>query len=194
MTRNIAGLLDWHMQYYRLIRAVDIYKLLHQGVFGPGHVITNPDAARRALESEFVAVRSACCMQATAVTEPLDPADGMLRVNLGPLSDVRDAPALVLDAMLAGASEASGDPGEMRARLDDALTWCRDRLPDQHSALAELSHAAADDGYRPRHHSRVYKTAYRPAYRVVSAGFWRKVEPPDAGAGTCSLPPGGTTG
>ena len=193
MTRDITGLLDWHLQRYPLLRAEDVYKLLHQGVFGPGHIIADPDTARRALEAEFVRVRKHCCMQAAGPTEPLDPEENIIRVNLEPLHDVPDATGLLLAVLLASASRVSGSPDEMRARLDTALRWCRDRLPDQHAALAELSRAAAEDGYRPRHHSRVYEAAYRPAYRVVSTGLWRKVEPKTVGDGTCSPPPGGTT-
>jgi hypothetical protein len=193
MTRDIAGLLDWHLRHYPLLRAEDIYKLLHQGVFGPGHLIPDPDAARGALEAEFFEVRKRCCMQATGLVEPLDPEESVVRVNLEPLRDVPDASDLLLTTMLASASKISGSPDEMRARLDAALRWCQARLPDQHAALTELSRAAAEDNYQPHHHSRIYETAYRPAYRVVSAGLWRQVEPPAAGDGTCSPPPDGTT-
>ena len=194
MTRDVAGLLDWHLRCYPLLRAEDVYKLLHQGVFGPGHIIASPDTARRALEAEFVRVRKHCCMQAAGRIEPLDPEESIVRVNLEPLRDVPDATDLLLTVLLASASEISGSPGEMCTRLEAALEWCRDELPDQHAALSELSGAAAGDDYRPRHHSRVYVTAYRPAYRVVSAGLWRKVEPPAAGDRTCSPRPDDTTG
>lgn len=193
MTRDIAGLLDWHLQRYPLLRAEDVYKLLHQGVFGPGHIIASSDEARRALEAEFAEVGRRCCMQVTGLVEPLDPEESVIRVNLEPLRDVPDATGPLLAAMLASGSGISGSPDEMRVRLDAAMEWCQDRLPDQHADLVGLSRAAADDGYRPRHHSRVYATAYRPAYRVVSAGLWRQVEPPAAGDGTCSPRPGGTT-
>jgi hypothetical protein len=49
---KVAALIRIHIQRYPAIDILDIYKLLHQAVFGPGHAITAVKAAREWLERE----------------------------------------------------------------------------------------------------------------------------------------------
>jgi hypothetical protein len=183
----LTSVLDWHLAHYPLIRAADIYKLVHQSVFGPGHIITDPAAARAALAAELAAVRRRCCLQSVEPEEPLDPAGRLIRVNLEPLRAVADAADRLLPVLLATAAEVTGDAGLMSSRLAEALAWSREKLAEQVEPLAALIIESAAGGWPARHHSAVYATAYRPAYRVVSAARWPGVAPV---TGDCAGPPG----
>ncbi len=146
-------------------------------MFGPAHIIRDAEQARQALEEEFTGIKRQCCMTATDRTEPLDPAGKLVRVNLGPLSSIPEAADLLLDVLLETSRAVSGNPELMRGRLDAAVDWCARKLKDQAGRLEELAGVAPGKEFPVHHHSRVYQTAYRPAYRVVSAGLWRNVEP-----------------
>jgi len=189
--RTRAQVLDWHLERYPLMRAEDIYKLVHQGVYGPGHIIDDPNAARDALECEFHEVGKRCCMQTSDALEPLDADDRVTRVNLGPLRDIDDAATLLLSAMLESAATIRGDAPMMKSCLDAAVDWCRTNVPDQHEQLAKLAAEAESTCYRARHHSQVYVTAYRPAYRVVLREAWDKqnVDADKLGDRSCGSPP-----
>lgn len=100
----IYGVLDWHLGRYPSLRAEDIYKLVHQSVFGPGHIIRDEASARQALESECAELGRRCCMQATDATEPLDPEGRLVRVNLAPLRDVADAVDRLFSVLVAPAA------------------------------------------------------------------------------------------
>ena len=191
MMRTRTQVLDRHLERYPLLRAEDIYKLAHQGVYGPGHIIDDPNAARDALECEFLEVRKRCCLQAVDAIEELDPDDRIIRVNLAPLRDIDNAVTLLLSAMLESAATIRGDAPLMHARLTVAVDWCRTNVPDQHEQLKKLADEAESTCYAARHHSRVYATAYRPAYRVVLREAWNKqnVDAAKLGDPTCAAPP-----
>lgn len=169
-TEPLGPVLERHLARYPLLQAADLYKLIHQGVFGPGHLITDPSAAGRALADELKSLRS--CFREEEPTEPLDPAGRLIRVHLAPLLGVPGAADRLLEALLATAAETAGSADEMSSRVTAALAWCRLKLPDRAGPLAALAAEAAAAGWPARHHSAVYVTAYHPAYRVVSAARW----------------------
>ena len=177
--------LDWHLERYPLLRAQDVYKLVHQGVFGPGHIIESEEKARQALDQEFRDIRSRCCMQSVDRAEPLSPSGDVIRINLEPLREVDGAEEPVLEALVESASAVRGDPDTMRTRLQQAVEWCAERLPEQAEDLEELAATAEADGFPVLHHSKVFLTAYRPAYRVVRQELWTRVDPGGAASGEC---------
>lgn len=181
--------LDWHLERYPLMRAQDLYKLLHQGVFGPGHIIKSEEKARQALEQEFGEVRARCCMQAVERIEPLSPSGDLIRVNLETLRELDAAVELVLKVLVESAAAVQGDPGTMKSRLQEAVEWCGEKLPGQAEDLEQLAAFAEADGFPALHHSEVFLTAYRPAYRVVRQELWAKVDPGATATGECGSPP-----
>ena len=59
----------------------DIYKCLHQGAFGVGHIIDNPHDFRGRLRDEIMRARSVC---AEPLLERVSPDGLVLRINLRP--------------------------------------------------------------------------------------------------------------
>jgi hypothetical protein len=176
---SLSSVLDWHLERYPLLQADDIYKLVHQGVFGPGHLIADEFHARHYLEQEFAGLSSLVpgpqSPTPPPLTEPLDPRGVLVRLNLEPLRFRPDAVDLVLRALLGTAGSTHGSKEQMAAGLDDAAAWCARSLPDQCARLSELGAQASAAGYPPRHHSALYVAAYRPAYRVVSLELWKRM-------------------
>jgi len=191
---DLAAVLDWHKQRYPLLQARDIYKLIHQSVFGPGHAVASAERARVALTAELRALATQCKMQTAKcrvqrdgneeLIEPIDAGGKLVRVNLRPLSrkvrreksEVRNRSRnegdgteveWLADALLESARRVKGNPDQMRRRLTAAVRWCRTNLPLQAVELARIAVEAGAAGFPALHHSPTYKQAYRPAYRVV---------------------------
>ncbi len=188
---TLDEVLDRHFRRYPLLQARDIYKLVHQGVFGPGHIIENEQQARRALAGEFEDIARRCCFQEVERSEPLDPGGELVRVNLESLRNVADAVERLLPVLVETARKVRGTPELMGRRLDEALAWCVRELPEQSGVLARMAEPPPEGGYPVLHHSRVYRTAYRPAYRVVGRRLWEEIDPGDAPGASCApdVPP-----
>jgi len=178
----LSAILDWHKQRYPLLRAEDIYKLVHQGVFGPGHIITSAARARRALNEEMAALEVQCPgsevqSQSKPEFEPIDPDGELVRVKLKPLVAAQckmqsaeckmQNAGWLAEALVESARRVKGNPEQMGRRLAAAVRWCRKNLPQQAAELERLATQAEESGYPAFHHSPAYSRAYRPAYRVV---------------------------
>jgi len=167
-----------------LLRALDIYKLIHQGVFGPGHVISSAAAARRALGDEMAALKVKGQEPKAKrhnldeeLLEPIVPDGRLVRVNLRPLAANRcnvqgarckmEHAGWLAEAMVKSALQVKGDPARMKRRLAAAARWCRKNLPGQSADLELMAARAQESGSPAFHHSPAYPRAYRPAYRVI---------------------------
>jgi hypothetical protein len=165
-----------------LLQARDIYKLVHQSVFGPGHIIASAAGARRALKDELAALevqstKDKVQSQTEPEFEPIDPEGRLVRVNLRPAlghwgqSPCGDSPLGVAkwlaEALVESARRVKGDPEQMRRRLTAAVRWCRANLPLQAVELARIAVETRAADFPALHHSPTYRRAYRPAYRVI---------------------------
>jgi hypothetical protein len=191
LSRSLPAILARHLRHYPLLRATDIYKLIHQGVYGPGHLVASEHHARASLVDELEALATQVKRQRAKVTsqsseeelvEEIDPRGRLVRVNLRPLvraAEVSSQKAEIrrqkggLDwlatAMVESAARVKGDPSTMKRRLAAAVRWCSTNLPRQAGELERLAARAEESGFPAFHHSAVYALAYCPAYRVILA-------------------------
>jgi hypothetical protein len=148
--------------------ATDLYKFLHQAIYGPGHAIPDPDAAARWLDRELEDLSSPLVGEAQC--EVLGGRPILVRVNLRPfMAGCGDAAELV-DAFVATAGEVRGDPGQMGEAIEIVVKWLRsDGWKNLADALERLDAELAPKGYPAVHHSEAYVEVYRPAYRVISS-------------------------
>ncbi|MFO7650975.1 MAG: hypothetical protein R6X13_06530 [bacterium] len=177
---TLQAILDWHLERYPLLGAVDLYKLIHQGVYGPGHIIIDAASAREYLEREHAAVSDLSDPSSLTpdprplVPDPLSPDARFIRVNLRGLDS--STIELLLAALLESAREVPVDHATMRERLLGAIEWSRQRLPGAEKELRQLLLKSEPLGFPARHHSTAYRVAYRPAYRVVKPGLFSIVD------------------
>jgi hypothetical protein len=156
-----------HLARYPHAEAQDVYKFVHQSVYGPAHAVPGPEGARRYLDEEIAALPPGPPGEPLVDVLGGDPPLG--RLNLRPfLAAGGDAGALV-DAFVATAAEVKGDAETMRVRLAAAVAVLRDAgRTTAAEALAALAAAQEAQGFPALHHSQAYRAAYAPAYRVVS--------------------------
>ncbi len=162
---RLSEILDWHQEHYPLLQAEDIYKLIYQGVFGPGHIITDEERAKRRLMQEVAQTKFDYPVEEI---EPVDPDGVLIRVNLKPIADSGARLNRLLSALLQTGKEFLPRPDLLPERLILAQEWCGQRLPEQVERLRQLVVLAP---IQPRH-SDIYLKNYTPAYRVVLVRYW----------------------
>ena len=146
--------------------AADLYKLLHQSEFGPGHLLKDVPAARNFLVQEMERVGGPEAEE--SLIEELG--NGLVRLNLRPFKAGNLSVESLLHAMEATSLKVRGEVGRLDARLGEACLFLT-RLGHRNLAqdLRSLARAQAAIGHPALHHSVAYRDAYRPAYRVVLA-------------------------
>jgi hypothetical protein len=157
-----------HLRSHPVAGAEDLYKLLHQSVFGPGHAIPSREAARAYLERELAGLAAPLAEEPRCEALGGDPP--LVRVNLRPFAAAGGDPEALLDELVAEANRPRGSAELMARVLDLAVRHLggagRGELaPELERLAAEL----APKGYPAIHHSELYRETYRPAYRVIGA-------------------------
>jgi hypothetical protein len=167
-TANAVQSLAFDLAEHPEAEAADVYKFLHQAIYGPGHAIPDPDAAARWLESELEDLGP------PRVGEPpcevLGGSPILVRVNLRPFVAASGDAGELLDAFVATAGEIHGQPGQMGEAIEIVVRWLRsDGAKKLAEGLERLGGKLAPEGYPAIHHSEAYIEAYRPAYRVITS-------------------------
>lgn len=164
---QIIALIQTHLARYPETEVADVYKLLHQATFGPGHLITNKKAAREFLEQE--------CGQLTPepdaqLIENAHPLGEIVRFHLRPYLAYRRRVDWLLDAFVRSAAQVNGEAAVMAAR------W---QVFAQHITAGDLARFdprevelfgqfRSGEGWPAVHHSPTYVSAYQPKYRVLT--------------------------
>jgi hypothetical protein len=184
---SLPAVLDRHRKRYPVLQAQDIYKLVHQGVFGPGHAVASAAQARDGLARELRALATECRIQIAdcrlqncgdeELVEPIDPSGRLVRVNMRPLVAAQckmqsaeckmQNAGWLAEAIVESARRVKGEPAQMTRRFSAAVRWCRKNLPRQAAKLERIATEARAAGYPAFHHSPAYARAYKPAYRVI---------------------------
>ncbi len=167
-TANAVQSLAFDVAEHPEAEAADLYKFLHQAIYGPGHAIPDPDAAARWLARELEDLGPP--LEGEAPCEVLGGRPILVRVNLRPFVAGGGDAGELLDTFVATAGEVRGDPGQMAEAIEIVVRWLRSggetELADEVERLgAEL----AAKGFPAIHHSEAYLEAYHPAYRVITS-------------------------
>jgi hypothetical protein len=167
-TANAVQSLAFDLAEHPAAEAADLYKFLHQAIYGPGHAIPDPDAAARWLDSELEDLGPP--LAAEPPCEVLGGSPILVRVNLRPFAAGGGNAGELLDAFVATAGEIHGQPGQMAEATKIVIRWLRsDGEKELADGLERIGGKLAPEGYPAIHHSEAYIEAYRPAYRVVTS-------------------------
>jgi len=163
----VSEALEVHLERHPESEASDVYKFLHQAIYGPGHAIPDRSAAARYLSRELAGLGPP--LTGELLCEELGGEPAQVRVNLRPFHVAGGDEDALLDAFVAAVSEVQGDRERMEKAIAQAITLLtaagrEDLATDLRSASEEL----ASKGYPAIHHSERYREAYAPAYRVVT--------------------------
>jgi hypothetical protein len=168
----------------------DLYKLLHQGVFGSGHAVDDVRGARAWLEKELQRLASETPLrghevgrgsprdsprglasegteEAEPLFEPVAPEARIVRVHLRPFLARGGDPEALLAAFVATANRTPGSREVFMCAASAAGTagvgsWSPLEWERFVSDRARV-------GLPAGHHSPAFEATYRPAYRVIAA-------------------------
>jgi len=175
---SILSPLNEQLRLHPGMQVEDVYKLVHQGTFGNGHLITDEAEARRYLLSELESVKADATEE---FVEVLDGRATIVRVNLRPFKARGIDPQLLVGAMIASAKAIHPDPAAFERSWREIVDAAgRGSLPWSADALRAFAAAKKAEGYPAIHHSDVYVATYSPAYRVVTIEEAAKLVKPGA--------------
>ena len=154
----------------------DVYKLVHQGLAGPGHAAPSRGAATAWMLTEIAELRNSAGgivpLPGEPLLVPVRPDSSIVRVNLRPWMAASGNPDVLLDAFLETAdaihpspSQLAGDFAGVTECLLKAVVAGDLRLDE--AELERTFTRAVKAGHPAGHHSEQYRSAYRPSYRVV---------------------------
>jgi len=167
---KLMALIKTHVQRYPEIDILDVYKLLHQAVFGPGHAIKNHKAAREWLERETEILQPA---GAEPLLESVHPDGAIVRLHLRTYLALKGKLNKLLDAFIESSKMNSGSAATM------AMDWGifeQMIVPDGELAgrfnprtVTLTGQTRASQNWPASQHSPNFEFAYRPAYRVLTS-------------------------
>jgi hypothetical protein len=165
---NLAQLITTHLERYPHMDTLDVYKLLHQAVFGPGQVIKNQKAAREWLERESGLLKPAA---EQVLVESVHPEDEIVRLHLRPYLAEQGSLAQLLVAYAESSWTVQGTFDMMRDY------WSSFEAMLQHSKYFNghfdprntllTGKVRAEEKWSNSHHSPQYNHYYKPVYRVL---------------------------
>lgn len=155
-----------HARKYPLMQPRDAVKLLYQGCFGGGHLISDEAACLEFLRREYAAKPQ------TDDTLLEDIGRGMVRIHLSALDAHGYTAEQLGQDFIRSANSVTGSMDGFLESLSllGALTHAG-KMPFSEEALRSYLHEYAAAGYPAISHSQIYRDAYHPAYRVMHVSF-----------------------
>ena len=167
---RLVALIRTHLARYPQSQIADIYKLLHQAAFGPGHLVASKKVAREWLEHEAGRISPSA---EGPLVESVHPDAQIVRLHLRPYRALGGGIKPLVEAFARSAEQVPGNARQMAAwwsvfeDLCTAGALCADVCEQREAAL--FGRARAQEGWPAVHHSPAYHAAYQPAYRVLTA-------------------------
>jgi len=164
LNQIVKELCTAHLAKYPLAQATDMLKLLHQGEFGPGHLIVDAAANKKYLENEYAMV--AANPTPTAGNYLEDIGFGFVRLYIHAIDEI----GLPLDEFQRMFEQSAADVhGTQQGFLDKAAALKASGLPFDAKEIDDFLAKWLDAGGPPFRHSEAFREAYAPAYRVMKA-------------------------
>ena len=155
-----------HFAAYPALQIEDLFKFLHQSVFGCGHFVA--DNAKEYLLEELATLSPS----EGPDVEPL--AGDFCRVHLRALASTGLSAETLFRLFQLSGQIPCGSGGELEEQLICLMALCREgALPFSPNEILHRMAEWGEEGYPACHHSEAFRAAYHPAYRVIHKDFVR---------------------
>lgn len=172
-TMSLADLVRWHLAHHAGIQVQDVCKMFHQAVYGPAHILADPERALRELRRELLEVQTS---GQEPLAEPISPDHSVVRLNLRPYKHMGGSVEALWQALIESAGAMHGSEEAFFARWRPfAAAVRRGELPFSASEITAMENFLAKRGVVAVHHSDAYRSANAPAYRVLTAAALRRL-------------------
>ena len=171
MTETDRKFIKTHVERYPQARPRDVYKLIFQGIYGVGHIITGNAEEYLMEEAGRIPLEG---YPGRPLIEPVSPDGSMVRVNLRPFLRKK----LSLDGLfrvVMASADVKGDE-ERFIELWDVFVCMVEagEVKMESDGIKEVQEVIDSKGIKPMHHTEPYRQAYYPAYRVVKLHRFRE--------------------
>ena len=166
MKQKIAELCAAQLSKYPAAQAVDLLKLLFQGEFGPGHLISDSVKSKRFLAQEYAN------LQAAGPDFVENIGFGFCRLHLGAVDGLGISLETLHRIFELSALSQHGTNEGFASKTAALKKLCRENvLPFDESEIDRLC------GESPAlfRHSEAFRAAYSPAYRVIKEEYCRHI-------------------
>ena len=170
LKQDLLSLLHLHLTWYPLMGPQDAYKLLYQGIMGPEHLVATQQEFTRRLQAEFDGLLPD---RDGRLFETVRPDDLLFRLNLRPYKAIHNSVDALISPLLQTSRSFHGDVTELSSAWAELI-----RLVERGelslfaiSEVRRLHRLLKKEDFPAVHHTEVYRQAYQPAYRLISAKF-----------------------
>jgi len=159
-------ILNQHLDKYTEMQTTDIYKLIYQGICGPGHLGTDPRMIRKYLDQELSEIEA---NPDVSLMENISPDSEFIRINLKKFKSLKLPNDMLVHAIRKSSRSMQSD----RNKLEEVWKSIKcevetDRLKIDKKEFLKFYQFIEENNYPVVHHSELYMQRYSPAYRVVS--------------------------
>jgi hypothetical protein len=146
----------------------DVYKLLHQGIFGVGHIMG--ENAEKWLHIEFSRIRAS---DVDPLTELISIDGNAVRVNLRAYKARWGSVDALYEAMTRSIDRFESSRKRFEALWSAFVSLVSEgALSYDNDELKSFDDSVRSDGFTAQHHTREYRASNRPAYRVLDRQTW----------------------
>jgi len=161
---ELKQILTDHAKRYPLMQPADGVKLIYQNEFGGGHLITDEEACLNYLQREYASVEK-------DPTAPLyeEIGNGIVRVNLAAVKE--EELEQLGKNFIASAAKHKGSEDSFLQKLEVLKQLTSEGVFSfSPKELEEYLSEYRSAGYPAVSHSKQYRQAYKPAYRIIRIG------------------------
>ena len=161
---DLTELVNYHLGLHKGIELRDIYKLLHQSVFGPEHL--GEGASESAIAEEMQSAEEVGFEE--PLLEPISIDAGACRINLRAARGLDIPASLIAEAMRLSAKTFVGDQNTfdlLWREVEENLGKLSAEFDVEN--YRKLTRSMTEKEFPPLHHSDPYRDQNRPAYRVL---------------------------
>lgn len=162
MEKELSEILDLHIRHYPKMTEQDLVKLIFQGEFGGGHLLTDFDRCGEWIEREYRQTK-----QLPDIPLYEDIGFGFARIQLSALDSAGLDPCDVAEMFFASASVAYGSETRYQTKLSCLPALLDDRFGFSGDQLRAFIEEYQRAGGGMLSHSEIYRQCYNPAYRVI---------------------------
>ncbi len=172
---KIKQIVQRHIQMRSDMRVEDVYKLLYQNRMGIGHLITDTLNAKKYLMDEIQSIDANDTSLSESLIEWISNDSTMVRINLRAFKKRNLSANHLFQAML---GTVENHKQEKREFIGDWIIFAKllnkGAISMSQAGLEEFNARAEQKQYPVIHHSAEYTRIYKPVYRVLLYGEWKK--------------------
>ena len=159
-----------------MLDASDIYKFIHQSIFGPAHMLEDKDGALKYLLHEWNNLKEVHYSE--LFIERMIETPHLIRLNLRPYKQNGGNLEELFSSFVESANSIHGDLIQIEERLETAINKLKNNYALLSIELSEIYELMRNKGFPSIHHSIIYTSKYVPAYRVLNLEYCNRLQIP----------------